>query len=474
MLFCSQEFLLFFLLVFSLYWLVNQARFRVYLLLAASFYFYASWNKWLALLIVGSTVLDYLIAHGLERSQHGAVRKTLLGLSIGFNLGVLAYFKYMNFFLESLFTTLRMMGSEASIPVLQVMLPIGISFYTFEAISYTVDVYSRRIQAEKSLPHFLLFILFFPHLVAGPIVRARDFLPQVARHKKWNWMRMQFGVELFLLGLFKKLAIADRMAAVADPIFAEPGSYATWAVWLGVLAYSLQIYCDFSGYSDMAIGIAHMFGYKLGVNFRMPYLAKNIAEFWHRWHISLSTWLRDYVFISLGGSRGTRWETYRNLMITMTLGGLWHGASWPFVVWGVVHGAMLVGHRLLKDVYERSPAWTQFWATRTGTAVRMATTFLLVSLGWVLFRAPTLAAAGEVYRRLFLPVEGAAVALSLVSIATLFGVAAGAHYLGETGLWNRWSRRLPAEALAVGYAAIALAAAVLAPASGKAFIYFQF
>ena len=474
MLFCSQEFLLFFLIVFGLYWAISHTRFRVYLLLAASFYFYSSWNQWLALIIVGSTIMDFLIAHALERSQRAGIRKALLLLSVSFNLGILAYFKYLNFFLDALFSSLRLMGLETSIPSLEIILPIGISFYTFEAISYTADIYLRRIKAEKSLANFMLFILFFPHLVAGPIVRARDFLPQVSLHKRWSWMRMQFGAELFLLGLIKKLAIADRMAIIADPIVATPGAYGTVSVWLGVLAYSLQIYCDFSGYSDMAIGIAHMFGFKLGVNFRMPYLARNISEFWHRWHISLSSWLRDYIFISLGGSRGTRWLTYRNLMITMALGGLWHGASWPFVFWGVLHAVLLIGHRILRDLCERSIWLVRGLESYAGNGLRMAATFLVVSLGWVLFRAPSMASALEVYRRMFMAVEGAVVPVSVIAFATTLGCIALAHLFGESGLWKRYSQRLPGEALSLGYAGMALAAALLAPASGKAFIYFQF
>jgi alginate O-acetyltransferase complex protein AlgI len=472
--FCSQEFLFFFILVFGLYWAIPQARVRIYILLAASIYFYASWNKWLALLIVGSTIADYLIARAIEYSQRARIRKSLLFLSVGFNIGILFYFKYVNFFLDSLFNSLRLAGWETSIPSLQIILPIGISFYTFEAISYTTDVYLRRIKSERNLANFMLFILFFPHLIAGPIVRARDFLPQVVRPKRWSWLRMQFGVELFLLGLFKKLAIADRMAVLADPVFADVNSFSTAAVWMAVLAYSVQIYCDFSGYSDMAIGIAHMFGYKLGINFRMPYLAKNVSEFWHRWHISLSTWLRDYVFITLGGSRGSKWMTNRNLMITMILGGLWHGASWPFVIWGFLHGGLLVGHRMLREFCVQHATINRFLNSFIGSGLRITATFSLISLAWVLFRSPNLATAFQVYRRLFAPMEGAAVTVPLASFIAIFVCMGVAHLLGESGMWKRFSHRLAGEALAVGYVIIALSAALLAPASGQAFIYFQF
>ena len=254
MLFCSREYLLFFLAVFVLYWIIPWHRSRVSLLLAASFAFYASWNRWLAVLICASTLMDYLIARGLERYHGRGTRRFLLGASLAANLGMLGYFKYANFFLGSIQQTLNAMGTSASFPVLQVILPIGISFYTFEAINYTVDVYRRHIPAERSLPHFMLFILFFPHLIAGPIVRARDFLPQVRRRKRWSWPRLNLGGQLFLLGLFKKIAIADRMALLADPVFANPCDFRTSALWMAALAWAIQVYCDFSGYTDMALG----------------------------------------------------------------------------------------------------------------------------------------------------------------------------------------------------------------------------
>src|ERR1019366_2012040 len=330
MLFCSKAFLLFFAVVFTLYWAMPWQRARVWLLLLASFYFYASWNQWLALLICVSTVIDFFLARGIDSWTSPGGRRFLLIVNLVGNLSLLCYFKYANFFLHSIEEALHAAGASASLPVLQVILPVGISFYTFEAINYMVDVYRRKVPAERDLSHFMLFITFFPHLVAGPIVRARDFLPQIRRIKYWDWARLQLGVEYFLMGLFKKLAIADRMVPFVDPVFENPDLYHTEAVWRAVMAYALQIYCDFSGYTDMALGAAHMLGYKLAPNFNMPYLAVNISEFWRRWHISLSTWLRDYLFIPLGGSRAGEWQTARNLMITMRLGGLWHGASWNF------------------------------------------------------------------------------------------------------------------------------------------------
>jgi alginate O-acetyltransferase complex protein AlgI len=319
--FCSQKFFLFFVLIFALYWALPWRRVRVGLLLAASFYFYASWNKSLALLICVSTLLDYLLALGIEYSANAWRRKLLVGASLFANLGLLCYFKYANFFLVSLDEALIAAGSPTWCRPMEVLLPVGISFYTFEAINYVVDVYRRRIPAERNLGDFMLFILFFPHLIAGPIVRARDFLPQIKRPKHWSWARMHLGTGYFLMGLVKKLAIADRMAEYVDPVFADPSAYRASAIVFAALAYAVQIYCDFSGYTDMAIGTAHLLGYKLARNFNLPYLAVNIADFWHRWHISLSSWLRDYLFIPLGGSRGTRWQTARNLLLTMTPAG---------------------------------------------------------------------------------------------------------------------------------------------------------
>jgi alginate O-acetyltransferase complex protein AlgI len=474
MLFCSPEFFGFFAVVFTLYWAMPWHRPRVWLLTAASFYFYASWNKWLALIIAVSTTLDYLLAQGMEATGRQPLRRLLLLASLVGNLGLLVYFKYANFFLHSVEQALRAAGATASLPVLQVILPVGISFYTFEAINYTVDVFRHKVPAERNLFRFLLFITFFPHLVAGPIVRARDFLPQIRRPKRWDWLRVQLGVQMFLLGLFKKIAIADRMAMYADPVFADPNLYGTAAVWLAVLAYAAQIYCDFSGYTDMAIGCAHLLGYKLAVNFDMPYLSANVSEFWRRWHISLSSWLRDYLFIPLGGSRGGEWLTARNLMLTMALGGLWHGASWTFVVWGVLHGFFLIAHRSFRGFCEKRPRLEGLLNTLPGLLARVAFTFLCVCAGWVFFRAVTLSSAVTILRHMAVPHKGLAAPLSYHSFALLAGLLVLGHLIGHFRLWKRLAWRVPAPVMGFGYAATATLAMVLAPDLGKAFIYFQF
>jgi alginate O-acetyltransferase complex protein AlgI len=445
------------------------------LLLAASFYFYASWNHWLACLIGASTFFDYWLARGMDASTSPRVRKGLLTISIAGNLGLLCYFKYANFFLESLQSTLHSLGATTSLPLLKVILPVGISFYTFEAINYTADVYRRKVRAERSLANLTLFITFFPHLVAGPIVRARDFLPQTHRPKRWNWARLNLGAQYLLMGLFKKLAIADRMAYFVDPIFAQPAAYPTHTLWVAVFAYALQIYGDFSGYTDMAIGSAHLFGYKLAQNFNMPYLSGSITEFWHRWHISLSTWLRDHLFIPLGGSRGGRWHTCRNLFITMTLGGLWHGASWAFVIWGLVHGLLLIGHRLFRDFARMRPWLDAGLRSVPGSALCIGLTFFTVCFTWVLFRAPSLEHAGWILHRLFLPSGGSVAApVHPFGLLATYLVVACCHALACV----RWSRhgalRVPPALAGAGYAAILTCIMIMAPASGKAFIYFQF
>ncbi len=474
MLFCSTKFLFFFSVVFMVYWSLPWPRARVWLLVGASLYFYASWNRWLALVVLASSTFDYFLALGIEATGSLRRRRWLAALSITANLSLLCYFKYVNFFMASLEQSLRAAGASVSFPLLKVLLPIGISFYTFEAINYVVDVCTGRTRAERNLANFLLFILFFPHLIAGPIVRARDFLPQIRRPKHWDWVRAQVGVRFFLMGLFKKFVIADRMALFADPVFADPAGYRLGALWLAVIAYALQIYGDFSGYTDMAIGTAHLLGYRLARNFDMPYLAANVSEFWRRWHISLSSWLRDYLFIPLGGSRGGGWSTCRNLLITMTLGGLWHGASWTFVVWGLLHGLLLVGHRLFQSFCEGRDRLRRVLLSWPGTFVRIGMTFLCVALCWVFFRAPTFDRALSMLQGLFATHLGKCEPMAAWGLAATILVVIAAHVATRSGWWGRTAERIPAPALGVMYALLLAACLVLAPPTGHPFIYFQF
>jgi alginate O-acetyltransferase complex protein AlgI len=475
MLFYSVEFLVFFAALLIVYWATPWRRARVWMLLIASFCFYASWNKWLAVIVCASTLLDYLLALGMERSTVEWQRKALLGVSVCANLGLLSYFKYVNFFLESLNELLIAAGSPVCFLTLNVMLPIGISFYTFEAINYTVDVYRRRIPAERSLADFMLFILFFPHLVAGPIVRARDFLPQIKRPKHCDWVRIHLGIQYFLMGLFKKLAIADRMALFVDPVYAAPLDYQSSAAWIALFAYALQVYCDFSGYTDMAIGTAHMLGYKLAQNFDMPYLSANIGEFWNRWHMSLSSWLRDYLFIPLGGSRGGPWKTNRNILITMTLCGLWHGANWTLVGFGTIQGLMLITHRAFRHRCKNWPRLGGILQSPPGTIFRIVFTFVTFCISLAVFRSETFGHALQMYTRLLVPAPFAQPSpLPAFGFWLTAGVVLICHVAGKTGLWIRPGLRLSAPMLGFTYASVLALALVLSPQGVKPFIYFRF
>ncbi len=472
--FIKPAFCGFFFLVLVVYWHLPRHRWRLLWLLGASCWFYMSWNPWFILLIFASTSIDYFVALYLERlavrienPSYVRKRRLLVSLSVAINLSILAFFKYTVFALDTTQSVCNALGIPLSVPTLKVILPLGISFYTFEAISYIVDVYRQKIRAVRSPLDYALYILFFPHLVAGPIVRSGDFLPQLERNKRFSWLRMQAGVQLFLLGLFKKAIIADHLAGIIDPIFKCPGNYGSVALWLATLGYAAQIYCDFSGYSDMAIGAAHMLGFKLPANFRLPYFAASPGEFWHRWHISLSSWLRDYLYIPLGGSRNGTLATYRNLMLTMTLGGFWHGASWTFVVWGFYHGLLLVLHRACP-----LPRWSQGTLFRP---VGMLMTFLAVCVGWVFFRAQSLGDAGTILSGLLLPAAGAELPADQVRLvlACLSAVLAG-HLIGTFVSLRRLEQRLPA-IVAGGALGLSLVLYfLLLPQDGKGFIYFQF
>jgi len=471
--FIKTEFIGFLFLVLVVYWHLPRHRWRLLWLLAASCYFYMSWNPWFILLIIASTSVDYLVALYLESTQSQARRKLLVTLSVTINLSILAFFKYTVFALSTSQNICNALGIFLSVPTLKVILPLGISFYTFEAISYIVDVYRRQLRAVRDPLDYALYILFFPHLVAGPIVRSGDFLPQLGRNKRFSWLRFQAGVQLFLLGLFKKAVIGDHLIGVVDSVFGRsgevpnPGAYGSEALWLATLAWAVRIYCDFSGYSDMAIGVAHMFSFKLPANFRMPYFAGSPTEFWHRWHISLSSWLRDYLYIPLGGNRQGTWATYRNLMLTMTLGGFWHGASWTFVVWGAYHGLLLVLQRTCPlPGWLRAPVFRPVWVLAT---------FLAVCVGWVFFRAQSLTDAGTILTGLVVPTSGIRLAPDSVRLvlACLTAVFAG-HLIGTLVNLRRLEQRLPAAVAGTVLGLSVVLYLLLLPQDGKGFIYFQF
>ena len=471
--FVSQQYLGFFVLSFAVYWMLPWHRARIVWLLAASAFFYMTWNPWLITLVLFSASIDYFAALGLERLKTPSLRRGLLVGSITINLGLLGYFKYANFFNSSAVATQNWWFGTCLDPItMNLILPLGISFYTFETISYVVDVYRGKVRAERDPLNYALFILFFPHLIAGPIVRPGDFLPQTRRTKRWSWPRMYLGLRLFLLGMFKKAVLADHLAAYVDPVFtADPKTHllpdvGPIATWLAVLGYALQIYGDFSGYSDMAIGTAHAFGFKLHPNFRMPYLSADIGEFWRRWHISLSSWLRDYLYIPLGGSRHGELATYRNLILTMVLGGLWHGASWTFLAWGLMHGLLLAAHRAL------SKAKLLDWVPRP---LGIVTTFLCVAIGWVFFRAQRFDDALTILQHLAIPLADAQALGGIALIAILCAIAMGiGHLAGAFGLDRNWDRPLPTVVAGMALGLAAVLVFLLLPESGKGFIYFVF
>jgi alginate O-acetyltransferase complex protein AlgI len=417
--FSSLRFFLFLALILALLAFPLGLRRKKMLLCAASCLFYAAWDyRYLALLLLISGI-DFYCAARISLTENERARKAWVALSVVTNLGILGYFKYADFFLDSANGLILRAGGH-ELPLLRVFLPAGISFYTFKSMSYTIDVYRRAIKPVGSLLEYAMFVTFFPDLIAGPIVRASVFLPQLDREIGPTAARLRAGASRFLIGLGKKLLIADQCAVVADAVFASPATWSCFDAWCGLIAYSLQIYCDFSGYSDMAIGTAAMIGYDLPRNFRMPYLAANVADFWRRWHITLSEWLRDYLYIPLGGNRKGRARNYANLLVTMLLGGLWHGASWNFVLWGFLHGAALAVHR----------AWRAAFPTlRLPRMVATPITTLFVILCWVPFRAAKWETSRAMFATLFGLGDGVDRWLPVVLAWSLLLVIAG-HVIG--------------------------------------------
>ncbi|MCH1439820.1 MAG: MBOAT family protein, partial [Rubripirellula sp.] len=394
MLFTQFEFPIFFLCVLIAAWLCRGRKTRNAVLLIASYYFYAYWDYRFCSLLALSTVVDYCIARGMVRSTGTTARRVLLMTSLVVNLGVLGFFKYFNFFIDSASPALQAIGLSGE--TLNIILPVGVSFYTFQTLSYTIDVYRGVLKPVNRFIDFALYVAFFPQLVAGPIVRARELLPQLATVPKFSKRRCYSGAQQMLRGLVKKVLLADRLGEAVDVVFAGPDLYSGVTIWIVVFAYAGQIYYDFSGYSDIAIGAAKMLGYRFPVNFRHPYLSGSMSEFWHRWHMTLSRWLRDYVYIGLGGSRVSQWVTYRNLMITMTLGGLWHGAAWTFVLWGIWHGFALAFERAFKNSV----------GYKLSRPVSWFLTMSVVLAGWVLFRSDSLATATGVLQRMLSFADG--------------------------------------------------------------------
>jgi alginate O-acetyltransferase complex protein AlgI len=468
MLFVEFRFFWFFLIVFSVYWGLRRNESRKLWLLVCSYVFYAAWNWKFLFLIMGSSALDYLVGAMLTRTQDPRARRGWLILSLCVNLGAIAIFKYCNFFITSAATLLAWLGLPTSLHTLEIVIPVGVSFYTFHSMSYTIDVYRGKLRAVPNIVDLACFIGFFPQMVAGPIVRASAFLPQLLSLRRFEDVDVRGALVLFFGGFFKKACVADAMAPLADRFFAAPGNFTAGSAWLGVLAYAIQIYCDFSGYTDMAIASARLLGYELPINFRFPYFAENISDFWRRWHISLSSWLRDYLYISLGGNRGSRWFVYRNIMITMLLGGLWHGGAWTFVIWGGLHGVALVMNR----------EWNRLTGNLPGARAVMRwlawpLTLYWVCVAWIFFRSIDLQHVAPALRSFVLFESSGTETLQprMFWIMLTLGLV---HWLNSRGLFSQWWRRIPAPFFAAGYGCATAVVLLFIPPHYSPFIYFQF
>jgi alginate O-acetyltransferase complex protein AlgI len=463
MLFPTVQFAIFFPIVLALSWaLMSRPRLWKPFIVVASYVFYAAASWRFCILLAGITLGNQAAARLLDRTEDERRRRLIVGVAVALDLGVLAAFKYYGFFVQSLAHGLDDVGLGLPLPLLAIALPVGVSFFTFQAISYVVDV-KRRVVRPSSLVDVAVYLSFFPHLVAGPIVRAKEFLPQLEAPRDPSRVAVGSGIALIGLGLVKKVVIADFLArTVVDPVFAVPDAYAAPDVWLAAYAYTAQIFCDFSGYTDMAIGLALLMGYVFPQNFRSPYRATGFRDFWRRWHMTLSRFLRDFLYIPLGGNRGGRAKTYRNLAITMVLGGLWHGAAWPFVLWGAFHGAGLIAEHALGGRL-RTPAW-----------LRWLVTFHLIVFGWILFRSQSIDLAGSFLGRLTVPGDAtlwsAPVVLAIV-------VVIGLQLLPEKPLERLQVRieRIRPVVLGTGFAVLVLFVGATVSSQGVApFIYFRF
>ena len=483
MLFNSFEFAIFFPLVVIGYFLLPP-RFRWAFLLGASYYFYMCWKAEYLVLIVISTLIDYVAGLRMGKTTVRSRRKKYLMLSLVANLGILFTFKYANFFSESLRVALNQFNIFYDMPMFDLLLPVGISFYTFQSMSYTIDVYRGEQQPERHLGKFALYVAFFPQLVAGPIERSLRLLPQFDRVFKFDYERVVSGLRLMLWGFFKKLVIADRLAIYVNEAYNHPAEYQGLTLLLATYFFAIQIYCDFSGYSDIAIGAARVMGYDLMTNFRQPYFSKSISEFWRRWHISLSTWFRDYLYIPLGGNRVGKQRWYFNLFAVFVISGLWHGANWTFVVWGALHGGYLIFAIVTADWRQKLAHWSGL-AKRPAlhNLLRTLITFHLVLFAWIFFRANSLSEAFMIIGNMA-ALDFSLESLKSLNIALGWGellVAIGsilflelAHLLQSRGKVHSWITALPAARHWSVYYLLLLAIAFFGVFNHSEFIYFQF
>jgi D-alanyl-lipoteichoic acid acyltransferase DltB (MBOAT superfamily) len=476
MLFNSLAFLIFLPIVLAIYYALPRRGQNVFLLLA-SYFFYGWWDWRFCSLLFISTIIDYFCGLAMENSEDPKHRKRVLTVSLCANLGILGFFKYFNFFTESAAELLGKLGMQASPFLLDIALPVGISFYTFQTLSYTLDIYRRQMKPTRDFLSFALFVSYFPQLVAGPIERALRLLPQIEAKRHVTGYHILSGFWLILLGYFKKVAIADAVAPFVNNVYNDPGSAGGAALLGATYLFALQIYGDFSGYSDIARGTSRLMGIELMVNFRQPYLAKNPSELWRRWHISLSSFLRDYLYIPLGGNRKGEGRTYVNLMTTMLLGGLWHGAAWTFVVWGGLHGLYLAAHRALTGSQPGSRRVNFALGHGLGERLlgvgKMLLMFNLVCLTWIFFRGNSLADSITITTHIFTDFLGGDMT-NLFRFA-IFGTLMLLLDVAQEGLRTDEPAPvfLPAPVAGV-LAALLFAALFIFGGTGSAFIYFQF
>ncbi|MBN2137527.1 MAG: MBOAT family protein [Sedimentisphaerales bacterium] len=458
MYFHSWPFALFFLVFYPAYLALKSTRYRISFLLIASYFFYACLNPLYLVLIAYSTALDYAVVTRMARSRR---RKSWLALSIANNLGLLGFFKYGVFVTENINALLSLLGVPYALREPGLLLPVGLSFYTFQSMSYAIDFYRGRIERERSLLRYAAFVALFPRLLAGPIERAKNLLGQLARTPKVSAQDIADGLSLFVVGLFKKIALADYLALYVNKVYGAPEEFQSPALVLATFLFAWQIYLDFSGYTDMARGIARMMGLRLMLNFNNPYLAESLGDFWGRWHISLSSWFKDYVYIPLGGNRCGRFNTYRNMFIVMVISGLWHGAAWTFVVWGAFHA---LGRFLTRELEK-----TEFYRSRIPKIAKQLFVFAFVSFAWIFFRAETIGGAWCIIERIF--TSGFAdprcpvVALALVLAVWLY------QFAYESGLRPILELRVIRMAMII---VMILYMVVSTPSTGQAFIYMQF
>jgi alginate O-acetyltransferase complex protein AlgI len=472
MLFPTIEFGLFFAFSLALVWILNsQNALKKVVLLGLSLAFYASWNWRFLLLLLASGAISYFVGLYVDVAKARPFRVGVLALGVALDLGILAYFKYLDFFIAQVLNLAHELGLNPSIAFVNVTLPVAISFLTFHAISYIVDVSRGRLAPSRSPVDILLYISFFPHLVAGPIVRAHEFLPQLASPR--NARDFSFGENMLLIlgGLFKKMVIANYLAVrFVDPVFTDPSQFSRLDLIVAVYAYAIQIYADFSAYTDIAIGVAALMGYRFPQNFNQPYRALGIGDFWRRWHMTLSSWLRDYLYIPLGGNRHGAFATARNLMLTMLLGGLWHGANWTFLIWGAMHGAALVADH----AWRRSAAFARYGAGPIARALDWTLTFHFVCFAWLFFRAPSLDTATQFLGGIWTDNGAASTMPGIVLPLIACGALTQMFPPRSRAALGEWLDNRGAVAQAAFGFVLLYVVIVMAPAASAPFIYFQF